>query len=289
MVDFRERLEQARQSKRSAVCVGLDPRLDQLPPEFREFKLPEALLAFNKSVIDAVADVCIAAKPQAAFYELYGAEGFQALVETVRYAKNAGLLVIVDAKRNDIGSTAEAYAHAFLHPDGPFDADALTVNAYLGSDGVQPFLDVASKHGKGVFVLVKTSNPSSGELQDLEVEGEPVFELMARLVDGWDCEAVVGGTYPAQAAKARALMPKATILVPGYGAQGATAAGVAPSFRPDGRGAVVNNARGIIFAPGGPRAAAIAMRDALNATIPNIPSPAAAGEGEGEGVPRPNG
>jgi len=263
--------------------VGLDPRFDQLPPEFRELSPPEALLSFNKSVIDQVAGVCIAAKPQAAFYELYGAEGFHALAETVRYAKNAGLLVIVDAKRNDIGSTAEAYAHAFLHPDGPFDADALTVNAYLGSDGIKPFMDVAAQHGKGVFVLVKTSNPSSGELQDLEVEGEPIFERMARLVDGWDCEAVVGGTYPAQAAKTRALMPRATILVPGYGAQGATAADVASSFRHDGSGAVVNNARGIIFAPEGPRAAALAMRDALEAIVP---SPAAAGEGEGEGAPR---
>jgi orotidine-5'-phosphate decarboxylase len=263
LVHFRDRLEEARRGKRSAVCVGLDPRFDQLPPELRKLSPPEALLAFNKIVLDAVADVCIAAKPQAAFYELYGAEGFQALIDTVKYAKSAGLLVIVDAKRNDIGSTAEAYAHAFLHPDGPFDADALTVNAYLGSDGVHPFLEVAAKHGKGVFVLVKTSNPSSGELQDLEVQGEPVFERMARLVDSWDCEAVVGGTYPAQAAKARQLMPRATILVPGYGAQGATAADVAPSFREDGSGAVVNNARGIIFAPEGPRAAAIAMRDAI--------------------------
>lgn len=249
------------------MCVGLDPRFDQLPAEFRKLSPPEAFLAFNRSVLDALADLCVAAKPQAAFYEQYGAEGFKALIDTVAYARSLGLLVIVDAKRNDIGSTAEAYAQAFLHPDGPFDADALTVNGYLGSDGVQPFLDVAVRHGKSVFVLVKTSNPSSGELQDLEAQGEPVFEHMARLVDGWDCDAVVGGTYPAQAGRARQLMPRATILVPGYGAQGATAADVAPSFRPDGSGAVVNNARGLIFAPD-PRAAALAMRDALNATVP---------------------
>ena len=224
---------------------------------------PDALLAFNRQVLDAVADLCVAAKPQAAFYEQYGAEGFGALIETVRYARSLGLLAIVDAKRNDIGSTAEAYAQAFLHPDGPFDADALTVNAYLGGDGVRPFLDVAAKHGKGVFVLVKTSNPSSGDLQDLEVQGEPVFERMARLVDTWDCEAVVGGTYPAQAARARALMPRAAVLVPGYGAQGATAADVAPSFRPDGSGAIVNNARGIMFAPEGPRDAAEHMRNTI--------------------------
>jgi orotidine-5'-phosphate decarboxylase len=267
MADFRARLEAARREKGSGVCVGLDPRLEQLPFAYQQLDPADALLAFNRAVIDAVADVCVAVKPQAAFYELYGAEGFRALIETVRYARSAGLLVIVDAKRNDIGSTAEAYARAFLHPDGPFDADGLTVNAYLGSDGVQPFMDVAARHGKGVFVLVKTSNPSSGELQDVEAGGEPIFERMARMVDRWGCEAVVGGTYPAQAARARQLMPRATILVPGYGAQGATAADVAPSFRPDGTGAIVNNARGIIFAPDGPRAAALAMRDALNAQL----------------------
>ena len=265
MVSFRERLEEARRRKNSAVCVGLDPRFEQLPDEFRSLTPPEALLAFNKSILDAVADVCVAAKPQAAFYEIYGAEGFGSLIETVRYARSLGLLVIVDAKRNDIGSTAEAYAQAFLDPSGPFDADAITVNGYLGSDGVQPFMKVAAQHGRGVFVLVKTSNPSSGELQDVPTEQGQVFELMARLVDRWDCEAVVGGTYPAQAARARELMPRATILVPGYGAQGATAADVAPSFRQDGSGAIVNSARGIMFAPEGPRAAAVAMRDALNA------------------------
>ncbi len=246
------------------MCVGLDPRFELLPPELRQLSRPQALLAFNKAVLDVVADVCIAAKPQAAFYELYGAEGFRALIETVKYARSHGLLVIVDAKRNDIGSTAEAYAQAFLDPDGPFDADAVTVNGYLGSDGVRPFVDVARRHDKGVFVLVKTSNPSSGELQDLVAGGEPVYERMARLVDEWDCEAVVGGTYPEQAARARELMPRAAILVPGYGAQGATAADVAPAFRRDGSGAVVNNARGIIFAAEGPRAAALAMRDAIN-------------------------
>ncbi len=153
------------------MCVGLDPRFELLPPELRQLSRPQALLAFNKAVLDVVADVCIAAKPQAAFYELYGAEGFRALIETVKYARSHGLLVIVDAKRNDIGSTAEAYAQAFLDPDGPFDADAVTVNGYLGSDGVRPFVDVARRHDKGVFVLVKTSNPSSGELQDLVAGG----------------------------------------------------------------------------------------------------------------------
>ena len=264
MAEFRARLLAAQREKRSSVCVGLDPRLDQLPDEFHSLPPAEALLAFNRRIIDQLAGVCVAVKPQAAFYEMYGAAGFQALIDTARYAHSKGLLVVLDAKRNDIGSTAEAYAQAFLHPDGPFDADALTVNAYLGSDGVQPFLEVAAKHDKAVFVLVKTSNPSSGELQDRPLAtGARVFEEIARLVNDWDCEAVVGGTYPEQAAAARELMPRATILVPGYGAQGATAADVAPCFRPDGSGALVNNARGLIFA-GDPRAAALGMRDALS-------------------------
>ena len=271
MVDFRQRLEQARREKRSAVCVGLDPRFEQLPAAFQRLAPPDALLEFNKAVIDTVASACIAVKPQAAFYELYGPAGFAALQATCEYARDRGLIVLMDAKRGDIGSTAEAYAYAFLHPEGAFNADALTVNAYLGSDGVQPFLEMAAKHGKGVFVLVKTSNPSSGDLQDLELSrGGAVFEEMASLVDRWDCEAVVGGTYPAQAMRARALMPRATILVPGYGVQGASATDVATSFRADGGGALVNSARGILFAqpwPEGPRAAAEAMRQAINSAL----------------------
>jgi len=281
MAGFRARLEEARRHKRSAVCVGLDPRFDQLPHRFDSLPPAHAILAFNREIVDATADLAVAVKPQAAFYELYGADGYGALIETVRYARSKGLLVIVDAKRGDIGSTAEAYAQAFLHPDGTFDADALTVNAYLGSDGVQPFLDVAAKYAKGVFVLVKTSNPSSGELQDLEIAGEPVYERMARLVDAWDCEAVVGGTYPAQARRARELMPRATILVPGYGAQGATASDVAVSFRPDGSGAVVNNARGIIFAAD-PAKAAQEMRDAMEEFLSHRRSEATPPGGIGE-------
>lgn len=249
------------------MCVGLDPRYEQLAPPFQRLVPADALLAFNKTIIDAVADVCIAVKPQAAFYELYGPAGFAALQQTCAYAQDHGLIVLMDAKRGDIGSTAEAYAQAFLHPDGPFDVDALTVNAYLGADGVQPFLDVARKHGKGVFVLVKTSNPSSGDVQDLPLSsGGAVFERMATLVDEWDCEAVVGGTYPAEVARARALMPRATILAPGYGAQGATAADVAFAFRPGSGGALVNSSRGIIFAPD-PHAAAEHMRAAIQAAV----------------------
>ncbi len=251
--------------------VGLDPRYDQLPEELRRLQPAEAIIAFNRALIDALADVCVAVKPQAAFYELWGAAGFEALRLTVEHARSRGLVTIVDAKRNDIGSTAEAYAHAFLAPDGPMKADALTVNGYLGGDGIQPFLEAARPHGGGVFVLVKTSNSSSGELQDRTLSsGETVFEAMARLVDRWDCEAVVGGTWPEQAQRARALMPRATILVPGYGAQGASAEDCLPNFRNDGTGAVVNNARGIIFAqpwPDGPRRAAETMRDELNRAL----------------------
>ena len=254
--------------KGSAVCVGLDPRFDQLPPRFSHSLPPAwALLEFNKHVIDAVADVCAVVKPQSAFYELYGADGIAALIETVRYARATGLLVILDVKRGDMGATSEAYAEAYLSPQGPFGADAITVNGYQGSDCLQPFLDQAAKHSKGVFVLVKTSNPSSAELQDLRIEGgEPVFEAMARLVDRWDCEAVVGATFPREAARVRELLPRATILAPGYGAQGAGAADVLPSFRSDGTGAIVNSSRGIIFAAD-PRQAAADMRDAINAVL----------------------
>jgi len=267
VIAFRDRLAAEQQRKQSCVVVGLDPRFEKLPEEFQRLRPGEAVAAFNRAIIDAVEDLCVAVKPQLAFYELYGAEGFQALRETVDYARDKGLLTLLDAKRGDMGSTAEAYAQAFLHPQGPFDADALTVNAYLGSDGVRPFLDLAEHHGKGVFVLVKTSNPSSGELQDLETDRGQVFEVVARMVDAWNCEAVVGGTWPEQAARARALMPRATILVPGYGAQGATAEDTKPSFRADGSGAIVNSSRGIIHAtwPDGPRHAALTMRDELRA------------------------
>ncbi|MHB8618010.1 MAG: orotidine-5'-phosphate decarboxylase [Chloroflexota bacterium] len=276
-------------SKRSAVVVGLDPRPNLLPEPFQRLPPAEALLAFGKAIIDSVQDLCVAVKPQSAFYEQHGADGIETLRHTLRYARDRGLITLLDAKRGDIGSTAETYARAYLDPDGPFDADAMTVNGYTGSDGVRPFLETAARHGKGVFVLVKTSNPSSSELQDLRTAEGAVFELMARLVDRWDCEAVVGGTWPEQAARARELMPRATILVPGYGAQGAGARDVLPNFRADGSGAIVNSSRGIIHAgpwPDGPRAAAAAMRQAINQEIearqagtaaPTL-SPRAAGE-----------
>ncbi|ETW96515.1 MAG: orotidine 5'-phosphate decarboxylase [Candidatus Entotheonella factor] len=274
---FADRLFDAIERKESPVVVGLDPQLDQLPAFLRRAcqavhgataqAVAEALWHFNRTLIDAVYDLVPAVKPQLAFYERYGVEGLRAYVRTVRYARDAGLLVIADGKRNDIGSTAAFYADAFLGQtslfgqDVPaaFGADALTVNGYLGSDGIAPFVERAESYGTGLFVLVKTSNPSSGDVQDLEVCGRPLYEHMGALVERWgestrgacgysSVGAVVGATYPEQGRRLRALMPHTLFLVPGYGAQGATASDVAGCFDAQGRGAVVNASRSICFA-----------------------------------------
>ena len=257
--------------------VGLDPRPESLPPHLLAAcrvelgdsaeAVAEALWRFNRGIIDAVHDIVPAVKPQLAFYERYGVAGLKAYARTATYAQAAGLLVIADGKRNDIGSTAGAYAEAFLGTPrvfdrsaaGDFTADALTVNPFLGSDGIQPFVDCARQHGRGVFVLVKTSNPSAGELQDLQIDGRPLYEHLGALVETWGASsrgrsgyssvgAVVGATWPAQAARLRALMPHTLFLVPGYGAQGATAADVACCFDAQGHGALINASRSIIFA-----------------------------------------
>jgi orotidine-5'-phosphate decarboxylase len=230
-----------------------------------------AIIEFNKGIIDAVADIVPVVKPQIAFYEIYGAEGVRAYEETLKYAKSKGLLTIADAKRNDIGSTAQAYAKSFLGEVEIFedenevvmpifDADSVTINPYLGWDGIKPFIDEAEKYGKGMFILVKTSNNSSGDLQDLEMaNGMAFYEMVGHLVDSWGADlvgesgynsvgAVVGATYPEQAKKLRKIMPNSIFLVPGYGAQGGGAADVAPCFNKDGLGAIVNSSRGIIFA-----------------------------------------
>jgi len=284
---FADRMVEAIKKKGNPICVGLDPRLDKIPEFIRKHAFEasgnqgnplraaaEALLAFNKGIIDAVADIVPVVKPQVAFYEIFGAEGMRVYEETIDYAHEKGLVTIADVKRNDIGSTAEAYAEAYLGETKVedesvrvFDADSVTVNGYLGADGVKPFIKVAANDGKGIFVLVKTSNPSSGELQDLfvydevakEKEAKPLYEIMGHYVDSWGADeigesgyscvgAVVGATYPAQAKKLRAIMPHAYFLVPGYGAQGGGAKDVAPCFNKDGLGAVVNSSRGIIFA-----------------------------------------
>ena len=266
---FADRLCVATDAKGSAVVVGLDPRPESLPPHLLSQSragsgsqvnaVAEALWRFNRGIIDAVHEVVPAVKPQLAFYERYGVAGLQAYARTAQYARDAGLVVIADGKRNDIGSTASAYAEAFLGASGDFTADALTVNPFLGRDGIQPFIDCARQHDRGVFVLVKTSNPSAGDLQDMPVDGRPLYEHLGGLVEGWgessrgqsgysSVGAVVGATWPEQAARLRALMPHTLFLVPGYGAQGATAADVACCFDDRGHGALVNASRSIIFA-----------------------------------------
>ena len=275
-MNFADKLFNAIEEKKNPSVIGLDPRIGQIPDSIKEERVakfgdtPQAVaasfVAFNKGIIDAIKDVAPAVKPQMAFYECYGPYGVEAFQVTCDYAKKNGLLVIGDVKRNDIGSTASAYAKGLLGEVDTikgkttmFDIDSVTVNSYLGTDGVKPFVEQA-RNGKGAFLLVKTSNPSSGELQDKKLQsGETVYEAMAKLVDGWGSEvvgergyssigAVVGATYPEEAVKLRGLMPKTPILVPGYGAQGGGAFDTMPCFNDDGYGAIVNSSRGIIFA-----------------------------------------
>jgi orotidine-5'-phosphate decarboxylase len=277
-MNFADKLIAAIQEKNSVVCVGLDPRLDQIPACIVDNALSEydrtpkaaaeAFIEFNKGIIDAVCDLVPIVKPQIAFYEQYGHEGYRAYEETCAYARAKGLLVLADAKRNDIGSTAAAYAGAFLGEVDLFggmasamDVDALTINSYLGLDGVKPFVEACHEFDKGLFALVKTSNPSSGDIQDRVTADEEISiaELMAHFVESWGSDligekgyssigAVVGATYPDEAKKLRKIMPQVFFLVPGYGAQGGGAEDVKPCFNEDGLGAIVNSSRGIIFA-----------------------------------------
>lgn len=241
---------------KSPVCVGLDPMLGKLPEGIG--KDADGVLQFGKAIIDAVADTAAAIKPQLAYYELMRWEGMKAFWQTCAYAKEKGLLVIADAKRGDIGSTAEAYAESYLYEGSP--VDAITVNPYLGSDGVKPFIELAARNDKGLYVLVKTSNDSSGELQDLPIGDEVVHEHLAQLVESWGMHhigpetnlsfvgAVVGATYPEELKYLRTLMPHVPFLIPGYGAQGGTAEDAKWGFLPDGTGAIVNASRSIIYA-----------------------------------------
>jgi orotidine-5'-phosphate decarboxylase len=264
-------------AKGSPICVGLDPRLDQIPGFIKDKMLAEhgksfkaaaeAILEFNRGIIDAVCDLVPIIKPQIAFYEQYGHEGFRAYEETIKYARDKGVLTIADAKRGDIGSTAEAYAKAFLgkvdsfgEEADSFDADSITVSPYLGYDGIKPFIKEGQRHGKGLFVLVKTSNASSGDIQDLQMkDGNTIYEIVANYLDSWGADdignsgysllgAVVGATYPEQAKKMRKIMPASIFLVPGYGAQGGTAQDVKSCFNEDGLGAIISSSRGITFA-----------------------------------------
>lgn len=296
-----DQLQAAIDRTSSIACVGLDPRPALLPPELIELALEAhgdtaqgvaaAFLAFNLGLIDAIEGACAAVKPQLACYEAYGHAGIKALEKTVAYARSKGLVVIADGKRNDIGSTAEHYQQAFLGAAPGLrattfvpgmGADWLTINAYLGSDGVKPFLGKAPGNG-GVFVLVKTSNPSSGELQDQSMGTGTVMEAMAKLVAGWgagrtgtsglnDVGAVVGATWPAQAKLLRGLMPDTIFLVPGYGAQGGSAVDALTGVRADGRGVLINSSRGIIGAWQAAKSAdwqgaARAALDAMNADL----------------------
>ena len=270
-----KRLTEEIKKKNAPVVVGLDPQLSFLPKFLLDAAIKEkgesleaaadAVFEYNKGIVDAVYDIIPAVKPQIAMYEQFGVPGVIAFKKTVDYCKEKGLVVIADIKRGDIGSTSEAYAVGHIGniqigsgTFAPFDEDMITVNPYLGTDGVKPFVDVCKKCDKGMFVLVKTSNPSSGEFQDKEIDGKPLYEHVADMVNKWgedtiedgysNVGAVVGATYPEMGARLRGLMPKAYILVPGYGAQGGTAKDLKGFFNEDGLGAIVNSSRGIIAA-----------------------------------------
>ncbi len=257
------------------IVVGLDPMMKFIPEHIKQAAFheqgetlegaAEAIWQYNKAIVDATFDLIPAVKPQIAMYEQFGIPGLTAFKKTVDYCKEKDLVVIGDVKRGDIGSTSEAYAvgHIGKVQVGSqcyrgFDEDFVTVNPYLGSDGVKPFIAVGKEERKGIFVLVKTSNPSSGELQDRQIDGRPLYEIVGEQVAAWGAEhmgedysyvgAVVGATYPEQGKILRKIMPKTYILVPGYGAQGGKGADLVHFFNEDGLGAIVNSSRGIIAA-----------------------------------------
>ena len=263
------------QKTKAPICVGLDPMLSYIPEHvtkkaFAEFGetlegAAEAIWQFNKEIVDATCDLIPSVKPQIAMYEQFGLPGLAAYDKTVKYCQEKGLIVIGDVKRGDIGSTSAAYATGHLgtvqvgsQTLSGFNTEYITVNPYLGTDGVKPFVDVCNQCDRGIFVLVKTSNPSSGEFQDRLIDGRPLYELVAEKVVEWgdasmdgaysNVGAVVGATYPEMSKVLRKLMPRSYFLVPGYGAQGGTAEDLKYCFNEDGLGAVVNSSRGIIAA-----------------------------------------
>ncbi|HEX6788439.1 MAG TPA: orotidine-5'-phosphate decarboxylase [Gaiellaceae bacterium] len=267
---FSDRLGDAVARKRTQLVVGLDPVDDRLPAE-----LDGDIGAFCRGIVDAVEPFAVAVKPQSAFFEAHGAEGVQAFWDTCAYARNAGLLVIADAKRGDIGSTAEAYARTFSGR-----ADAVTVNPYLGGDSVAPFIEAARRDGSGIFCLVKTSNPGSADLQDVTLaDGRKLWERVAELVGVWGADvvgdgglsavgAVVGATFPEEIAVARRLLPDAPFLLPGIGAQGGSPADVAAAFTENPASALVSASRSVIYAAGTDwRAAAAAEAERLAGEI----------------------
>lgn len=291
--------------KQAPILVGLDPMLSYIPEYLQKEAIrehgetleaaAEAVWRYNKELVDAICDIVPAVKPQSAMYEQFGIPGLSVFQKTVTYCREKGLVVIGDVKRGDIGSTSAAYAAGHLGTVqvgskklSVFDEDFITVNPYLGSDGIQPFIDVCREEKKGIFILVKTSNPSSGEFQDQKIDGKPLYELVGEHVAEWaeQCMgdsysyvgAVVGATYPEMGRVLRKVMPKSYILVPGYGAQGGTAKELAPYFNEDGLGAIVASSRGIIAAYKQPayekygergfaeaaRQAALAMKEDIN-------------------------
>jgi len=306
-VEFADRVVAAVRRKGNPVVVGIDPRPEELPPGFLD-RFPadrggvaEALKEFGRAVVDVAAPLAPLLKFQAAFYEAYGPEGMAALHATLEHARERDVLVILDGKRNDIGSTADAYARAYLgkEPVGgayqsSWSADALTVNPYLGSDGVTPFVRIAAREKKGIFVLVRTSNASAREFQDLVCDGRPLYRHVAERLKEWGkgkegaagynlVGAVVGATYPAELAELRSESPGILFLVPGYGAQGGEAKDIAAGFDADGLGALVNSSRGIAFAYNKPayrdrfgdrweRAVEQALRDMIDDLAANTPA-----------------
>lgn len=301
-----DRLIERIRNMQNPTVAGLDPKLDYVPrficdEAFSKYSDPleaaaAALLTFNKGLIDALCDIVPAVKPQCAYYEMYGWQGMRALYETIAYAKKKGMFVITDGKRNDIGATMQAYAAAHLGTTAvrgeqiaAFDADALTVNGYLGTDGIKPLTEICAAQDKGIFVLVKTSNASSGELQDKCIGDKPVYRVMGDMCEAWGeptrgaygysaVGAVVGATYPQQLAELRGALPHTFFLVPGYGAQGGGAKDVVPAFDKNGDGAIINSSRGIMCAyqkngcdeqdyAKAARAEALRMRDDIAAAI----------------------
>lgn len=272
-MNIMDKLIEQIKEKDNKTVIGLDPRYEMIP-ECIKSKYPqnlmgvsEAIIEFNKKLIDATYDIIPAVKPQIAFYEMYGLEGIRAFKETCEYAKEKGMLVIADIKRGDIGTTAKAYSNAFLGKTkieekeiGIYDVDFVTLNPYMGIDSIKPFIEDCEKYNKGVFILIKTSNPSSKEIQDLKLEdGEELYTKVAQLVEKWgenlrgkygysSISAVVGATYPKELQNLRKIAPHTFFLIPGYGAQGGKAKDIALGFDKNGIGGIVNSSRGLIYA-----------------------------------------
>ena len=307
MTNIMDKLIDKIKETNNPTVIGLDPRYEMIP-EYIKNKyqknlegVAKAIVEFNKALIDATYDIIPAVKPQIAFYEMYGLEGMKAFEETCKYAKEKGMIVIADIKRGDIGTTAKAYSNAFLgktkigeQEESIYDVDFVTLNPYMGIDAIKPFIEDCEKYNKGAFILVKTSNPSSGDLQDLKLEnGEEVYTKVAKLVEEWgknligeygysSISAVVGATYPKQLEDLRKVAPHTFFLIPGYGAQGGKAEDIALGFDENGIGGIVNSSRGLMCAyksdlwkdkyteedfTKATREEAIRMRDELNNAI----------------------